>query len=67
MDDAKWQKARFDYIQTELTPFLNATGYANEDIIWVPISGLTGVNLVEPMEQGVCNWYDGPTFVEILD
>ena len=67
MDDAKWQKARFDYIQTELRPFLNATGYANEDIIWVPISGLSGTNLVEPCDAGVCDWYEGPTFVDILD
>jgi len=66
MDDCKWAKARYDEIQTGLRPFLNATGYADKDIIWVPIAGLTGANIME-LEQGVCNWYKGPSFMEILD
>ena len=40
MDDCHWSKSRFDEIQTGLTPFLNATGYADKDIMWVPIAGL---------------------------
>jgi peptide chain release factor subunit 3 len=28
---------------------------------------LSGTNLVEPCEAGVCDWYEGPTFVDILD
>ena len=63
----KLQKERFDEIKTKLKPFLNATGYADKDLIWVPIAGLTGANIVEKMDGKTCNWYTGPTFMEILD
>lgn len=67
MDDCKWSKARFDEIQTGLAPFLKATGYKDEDIIYVPISGLTAANIKEPVDSKVCNWYKGPTFLDVID
>ena len=66
MDDAKWSKARYEEIQNGLKPFLKATGYNDDDLIWVPIAGLTGANLCEPVGQ-TCNWYKGPTFMDILE
>ena len=45
MDDCKWSKARFDEIQAGLNPFLLATGYTHDDIIYVPIAGITGDNI----------------------
>jgi len=57
MDDCKWSKARFAEIQEKLTPFLNQTGYADKDLIWVPIAGLTGANIVAPLDGKTCNWY----------
>lgn len=65
MDEAKWNKARFDEIQAGLTPFLIATGYKESDIVYIPIAGLTGDNIMERSEK--CNWYKGPTFMELLD
>ena len=67
MDDCKWSKARYDEIQTGLTPFLKATGYGEDDILWIPISGLTGANINESVDNKTCNWYKGPTFLEIID
>jgi len=46
---------------------LKATGYDESDITWVPISGLTGDNIKERVDPGVCSWYNGPTLMEILD
>jgi len=46
-------------------PFLNATGYKDSDLIWIPIAGLTGDNLLEKSNSG--NWYKGPTLIEVLD
>lgn len=70
MDDhsVNWSKGRWDEIQKGLLPFLLKTGYKETDIFWVPISGLTGTNLVnrENMKT-LCPWYDGPSFLEILD
>lgn len=69
MDDpsCNWKKERWDEIRTGLLPFLLKTGYKETDIYWVPISGLTGANLLKPLEKSVCSWYDGPTFMEIID
>jgi peptide chain release factor subunit 3 len=47
MDDCKWSKARFDEIQDKLNPFLYATGYTKNDLVYVPIAGITGDNIQE--------------------
>lgn len=69
MDEAtvSWKQARWDQIKTSLVPFLTQCGYAESDLYWVPISGLTGQNIVEPLDSSVCSWYSGPTLLEILD
>jgi len=65
MDECKWAKSRWDEIQAGLTPFLRKTGYEDEDVIYVPIAGLTGENINEKTDK--CKWYNGPTMMEILD
>ena len=67
MDDCKWSKNRFNEIKTGLTPFLNATGYADKDILWVPIAGLPGHNIKDALPKGVGAWWKGSTLMEILD
>lgn len=61
-----WKKARWDEIRTNLLPFLLASGYSEDDLSWVPISGLTGQNITEPIGD-VCSWYSGPPLIEVLD
>jgi len=42
-----WSKARYDAIVGALTPFLfGEAGFKREAVVFVPVSGLTGVNLV---------------------
>ena len=67
MDDCKWSKNRYQEIKTGLTPFLNATGYADKDILWVPIAGLPGHNIKDSLPKGVGSWYKGKTLMDILD
>lgn len=69
MDDTsvKWSQARWHEIINNLTPFLISSGYKREDFLYVPISGLTGENIMEPVDKEVCNWYDGPTLIKALD
>ena len=67
MDQANWAKSRYDEIQTSLKPFLYATGFTDDDLIWVPIVGLSGENILDPVEQKVANWYKGKTMIECLD
>jgi peptide chain release factor subunit 3 len=61
----KWKKSRFDEIKKNLTPFLYATGYTDDDLYWIPISGLGGDNITEKSDK--CSWYEGPPLMEILD
>lgn len=48
-------------------PFLKASGYTEDDLFWVPISGLTGQNITEAPAKTTCAWYSGPTLIDILD
>lgn len=67
MDDCNWSKDRYDEIVKGMTPFLKATGYKEENIIWIPISGMTADNIMDPVKQSVCDWYKGPTFIEVMN
>ena len=67
MDDCRWSKERYDQIVKDLAPFLKATGYKDEDITYLPISGLTSDNIATKVDPKVCNWYTGPTLLEVID
>jgi peptide chain release factor subunit 3 len=71
MDDStvNWEKERYDECITKLTPFLKMSGWAvgGDDVIFIPISGLGGINLKERIPAGVCSFYDGPSLIELLD
>ena len=60
MDEAsvKWNKERFDEIQNNMMSFVQNCGFNLEsDVIWLPVSGLSGDNLTKRVEKKVCNWY----------
>jgi len=70
MDDptVQWSKERFDECVDKLSPFLKVTGYnVKKDIVFIPISGLTGANMKVRLSKEVCPWYDGPSVLETLD
>jgi peptide chain release factor subunit 3 len=70
MDEStvKWSKERYDEIKTQLSPFIKECGYdVEKDISWVPVSGLNGDNLKDPLPKNVCNWYSGPPLIDLID
>mmetsp|Transcript_8496 Transcript_8496/g.27013 ORF Transcript_8496/g.27013 Transcript_8496/m.27013 type:complete len:672 (-) Transcript_8496:71-2086(-) len=67
MDVCDWSQARFDEVTGELLQFLTQQGYAEEDLLFVPVSGLVGDNLVERLRPGVADWYKGPSLLETID
>jgi peptide chain release factor subunit 3 len=70
MDEAsvKWSKDRFYEIKDHLSPFLGNCGFNLEkDVYWVPVSGISGDNLKDPVDKKTCNWYNGPSFIQLLD
>ena len=52
-----------------MIPYLSEVCKYNieKDIEWVPISGITGDNIMTKVSSEKAPWYDGPTLFEILD
>jgi len=69
-----WSQARFEHIKSMVLDFLKLNGFKEARITFVPVSGLTGVNIsnsdkVEDEEgwKTLKKWYKGPTLLEALD
>ena len=63
-----WKKERYYEIVEELTKFLiNELGFDQKKIQFIPVSGLTGDNLIKPISEKSGNWYKGPTLVDLID
>jgi len=67
MDDANvgWQQTRYVEIVQELEPFVSSLGFKRNRCTFIPISGLTGVNIKESGDM--LSWYDGETLMDTLD
>uniref|UniRef100_A0A8R1TMC4 Tr-type G domain-containing protein n=1 Tax=Onchocerca volvulus TaxID=6282 RepID=A0A8R1TMC4_ONCVO len=70
MDDptVNWDEERYKEIQNKLTPYLRKCGFnPKTDIIYIPVSGLTGAFLKERPNAEFGSWYTGPCFIEYID
>lgn len=59
-------QGRFNYIVSELSPFLKKIGFASTDISYVPVSGLHGHNVVFKAKDAL-KWYTGKPLLEVLE
>jgi peptide chain release factor subunit 3 len=60
MDDStvNWEQERFDECVNKLKPFLKNCGYAiKRDVRFIPISGLTGANVLNEVSPSICPWW----------
>lgn len=50
-------------------PFRNwfKTDHIHEDLMFMPLSALTGAGLNTRVPKKTCPWYDGPSLLEYLD
>ncbi|XP_022850074.1 eukaryotic peptide chain release factor GTP-binding subunit ERF3A-like isoform X2 [Olea europaea var. sylvestris] len=70
MDDptVNWSKERYDEIESKMVPFLRSSGYnVKKDVMFLPISGLMGMNMKTRLDKSVCSWWNGPCLFEALD
>ncbi|KAI5807395.1 P-loop containing nucleoside triphosphate hydrolase protein [Peziza echinospora] len=70
MDDptVEWSKERYDECTSKLATFLKGTGFnPKTDLMFMPLSAITGANLKERVKKEVCPWYSGPSLLEYLD
>jgi len=67
MDEStvNWSKERFIEITGKLLPYLKSIRF--NDIIFVPISGFKGINIINRIPPEICSWYNGPSLLEALD
>eukprot|EP01083_Nonionella_stella_P143710 447218_1 len=67
MDDksVKYGKDRFDEIKKEVSTYLKKVGYNPDKILFIPISGWVGDNMVERSDN--MPWYKGICLIEALD
>jgi elongation factor 1 alpha-like protein len=74
--ETPWDRERFKQIKRTLEPFLINCGYKAERIRFVPVSGLTGENVLHRKEKALDSWYNkdnmklnggAPTLMEALD
>jgi len=61
-----WSQDRFQEICLKLEKFLKRIGFQKSDISWIPASGLTGTNIIDPSSTQ-CPWYGGPSLLQALD
>jgi elongation factor 1-alpha len=60
-----YAEARYKEIKDEVAAYLKKVGYNPDKILFVPISGWQGDNMVEKSPNMA--WYKGPTLIEALD
>jgi bifunctional enzyme CysN/CysC len=63
MDLVDHSQERFEQIERDYRAFAAEIGI--EDVTCIPLSGLTGANVVEPSPE--LAWYDGPTLMQYLE
>ena len=66
-ESVKWDEERYNFIKAQLGDYFKKVGFKNEDIYWIPVSGLTGDNLLENLSKYKCPWYNGPNLMDLLD
>ncbi|KAI4129905.1 MAG: hypothetical protein LQ338_001990 [Usnochroma carphineum] len=69
MDDptVEWSQERYKECTDKLATFLKGIQYSKNDIMFMPISGQTGIGVKDRVPKSTCPWYDGPSLLEYLD
>ncbi|AMD21053.1 HEL228Wp [Eremothecium sinecaudum] len=67
MDTVDWDEGRFNDIKSELNSFCCDLGIKQNQVSWIPCSGLTGEGVFETPYNARQTWYKGPTLVYELE
>jgi elongation factor 1 alpha-like protein len=67
MDTAGWSQDRYNEVSQQMSAFLLAAGFKEEQLAFVPCAGLTGENVANPPLADTMPWYKGTTLVGELD
>lgn len=64
-DSVGWAEERYNEIKGKLGPFLKTNGFKEDQVIFLPISGLKGDNIKERL--GTPGWYKDKSLLDVLD
>lgn len=70
MDDPTvlWSKIRYEECRDKILPYLKKLGFnVTKDLTFMPVSGQTGLGLLDQVEESICPWYRGPAFIPFID
>nr|XP_015091314.1 HBS1-like protein isoform X2 [Vicugna pacos] len=68
MDQVNWQQERFQEITGKLGHFLKQAGFKDNDVAFIPTSGLSGENLITRSQSSeLTKWYKGQCLLEQID
>lgn len=68
LDKENWSELRYDFIKSTMTDYLTAEiGFSTSQIDFVPVSGLTGNNVVVNAHPLGFEWYKGQTLVQYCE
>jgi elongation factor 1 alpha-like protein len=68
MDMIEWSQERYNDICKKLSLFLKVAGYRDNDIQYIPCSGLLGENLTKKLaNNNNNNWYNGICLLDAID
>lgn len=68
MDTVNWSEDRFNYIKTNLTPFLEINcGFSSKNIYWTILSGLHQINMAQRIQLPETSWFNGQSLFSTFD
>ena len=67
LDVISWDEHRFNEIKNKIHAYLLQNGFNTKRIRYVPVSGLTGINVKCNSDVKGLEWYNGPTLLEAMN
>jgi len=67
LDVEGWQESRYHFVSNQVVEYLIRQKFKKARIQSVPVSGLTGENILKQTEPLLRQWYTGPTLLEAMN
>ena len=65
LDAANYSEKKYNEIKSDVSKLLKTVGFKPEGVQYIAVSAYAGDNVSKKSEN--TKWYDGPTFLEVLD
>lgn len=69
MDDptVNWDVERYNECKDKILPYLKKLGFKAKELTFMPVSGITGAGLKDPVDKQLCPWHEGEAFIPFID